>query len=117
MIPMQEGGYPGSHLSNWRPGDDDSEELLLQKIADALRNGESERKIAKLLNVPRMRIYRAKQLAAIPEELFEELMAARVGTKAMMYIGRFAGERPPLETECCPNCGHLLRVRSEKSIR
>ena len=27
------------------------------------------------------------------------------------------GELPPIEWECCPNCGHKLGARSEKGIR
>jgi hypothetical protein len=36
------GGSPGCHphadRPNWRPGDDDADDLLRQKIADALRD-------------------------------------------------------------------------------
>ena len=103
-------GSPGSHLRNWQPGDDNAEELMLQKIADALRNGESERHIAKLLNVPRSMLWRGKKLAAIPEGLYERLAEARprIGIKARIFVGRYCetGELPPLETECCipPPC-------------
>jgi hypothetical protein len=114
-------GSPGSHLRNWQPGDDDAEELMLQKIADALRNGESERHLAKSLQVPRSMLWRGKKLAAIPEELYARLTSAspRIGIKAMIYIGRFCetGELPNVETEYCPHCGHQLRVRSVKGIR
>ena len=112
------GGPPGSHLPNWQPGDDDAEELMLQKIADALRNGESERHIAKLLNVPRTMLWRGKKLAAIPKGLYERLAEARIGIKARIYIGRFCetGELPDVEVEFCPHCGHQLRVRSYKDI-
>jgi hypothetical protein len=117
-------GYPGSHphsdRTNWRPGDDDAEELLLQKIRDALREGKSERHIAKLLGVPRMMLWRGKMMAAIPPGLYERLMAARVGTKAMLHIGRFCSDpdNPPgAEVECCPNCGHVLRVRNKNILR
>jgi len=37
------GSHPHSDRPNWQPGDDDEEELMLQKIADALRDGKSER--------------------------------------------------------------------------
>jgi len=111
-------GSPGSHLQNWRPGDDDAAELLTQKIADAIRDGKSERQIAKLLNVPRSWIWRVKKLAAIPEGLVERLLDARVGYKALLYIARcFAdGDDPPLEPEYCPHCGHLLRTRNLRGI-
>jgi hypothetical protein len=53
---------------NWQTGDDEAaaEELLLQKIADALREGMSERKAAKLLGVSRMMFWRAKAYMAMP---------------------------------------------------
>ena len=115
---MIDDGSPGSHLRNWQPGDDDAEELMLQKIADALRNGESERHIAKLLNVPRSVLWRGKKLAAIPPELADRLLEARVGTKALIWVGRYCetDTMPPLEMECCPNCGHRLRTRNVKGI-
>jgi len=115
---MTPNGSPGSQLRNWRPGDDDAEELLHQKIADALRDGKSERQIAKLLGLPRALIWRGKKLAAIPAGLLERLFQARVGARAMLYIGRCyeSGEAAPIETERCPNCGHVLRVRA-KAIR
>jgi hypothetical protein len=113
-------GSPGSHLRNWQPGGDDTEELMLQ-IADALRNGESERHLAKLLDVPRSMLWRGKKLAAIPEGLCKRLLEARprIGSKALTWIGRYCetGDFPPIEMECCPNCGHILRSRSEKGIR
>jgi hypothetical protein len=114
--PPDETGFPGSRGRNWRPGDDDSEDLLLQKLLDALRDGKSEREVAKLLNVPRTLFWHAKKLNAIPQGLFERLLAARVGAKALTYIGRLCEhgveELPPVEVERCPACGHLLRVRS-----
>ena len=117
-------GSPGSHLRNWRPGDDNAEELMLQKIADALRDGKSERQIAKLLDVPRSWIWRAKKLSAIPEGLVERLLDARVGHKTLLYIARYCagdtdedGEFPPIEAEYCPHCGQCVRVRSVKGIR
>jgi hypothetical protein len=114
-------GSPGSRdlLPNWRPGDGDADELLRQKIADALRHGKGERHIAKLLGVSRMTLWRGKKSSAIPTGLFQRLLHARVGTKALIAIGRFCetGELPQFERECCPNCGHVLRVRSVKGIR
>ena len=107
------GSHPHSDRPNWQPGDDDVEELQLQKLADALRDGKSERQIAKLLGVSRMMFWRGRAYAAIPPALFERLSAARVGTKAKIYIGRlFNGDEDKLapEVERCPHCGALLRV-------
>jgi hypothetical protein len=108
------GSHPHSDRPNWRPGDDDADELLRQKIADALRDGKSERHLAKLLELPRTTLWRGKKLAAIPDGLYERLAYAHVGRKAMIYIGRYCetGELPGVETERCPHCGHKLRVRA-----
>ena len=118
----QVSGSPGSHphadRPNWQPGDDDADDLLQQKIGDAFRDGKSERHIAKLLGVSRMAIWRGKILNEIPPGLLERLFAARVGTKALIYIGRFLRDRSQSpEVECCPNCGHVLRVRNKNILR
>jgi hypothetical protein len=121
-MPIADDGSPGSHphsaRPNWRPGDDDAEELLLQKIVDASRDGKGERQIAKLLGVSRMMFWRGKKLGAIPEGLYERLAEAGIGIKAKIWIGRFCetGELLDAEVECCPNCGHRLRART-KDIR
>jgi hypothetical protein len=115
-----ETGSPGSHLPNWRPGDDDAHELHLQKLRDALRDGKSDRQIAKLLGVNRMMLWRMKTLGAMPEGLADRLVAAGVGMRAMIYIARICAD--PLggispEVECCPNCGHRLRTRNKSIMR
>jgi hypothetical protein len=114
------GGHPHNDRPNWQPGDDDTDELLTQKIRDAIRDGVSERKMAKLLGIPRSQLWKGKAMAAIPEDLFNRLMAARVGGRALVYIGRFFTDpdNPPnVETECCPNCGQLLRTRNKAILR
>jgi hypothetical protein len=35
------GNHPYSDRPNWQPGDDDADELLIQKIADALRDAKA----------------------------------------------------------------------------
>jgi hypothetical protein len=116
-----DGGSPGSHLDrpNWRPGDDDADELLTQKIADAWRDGKSERQIAKLLGVSRMMFWRGKMLNEIPGGLLERLSAAHVGSKALLYIARLCHNAEPAspEIERCPNCGHVLRARNKSILR
>jgi hypothetical protein len=117
---------PGSHSHserpNWRPGDDDIDDLLIQKIADALRDGKSERQLAKLLGLSRMRLWRAKVAARIPEPLLERLSKARraglikaLSMKSLAAIGRALqdGELLRGEVARCPNCGHTLRVRPD----
>jgi hypothetical protein len=112
------GEPPDSDRPNWEPGDEDDDELLTQKIADALRDGKSERQIAKLLGIPRSAFWKGRAMAVIPNGLFERLMAARVGVKALIYIGRLGSDPnniPAVEIERCPHCGHVLRARN-KSI-
>jgi len=114
----------GSHLRNWRPGDDDADELAQQRLRDALRDDPdiSDRRLAKLLDMPRTTIWQMRLYAAIPDGLFDRLIAAGVGTKALIWMGRHfrnggdQSELPPIEWECCPNCGHKLRARSVKGI-
>jgi hypothetical protein len=121
-------GSPGSHSHadrpNWRPGDDDANELQIQKIGDALRDGASERHLAKLLDLSRMQLWRGKMAARIPEPLLDRLFEARraglikaLSMKSLAAIGRALedGELLRGEVERCPNCGHTLRVRPDVS--
>jgi hypothetical protein len=48
-------------------GPDDAGELLVEKIRDALRDGKSERHLAKLLGVSRALLWRAKMMSQIRE--------------------------------------------------
>jgi hypothetical protein len=114
------GSHPHSDRPNWQPGDDDADELIRQKIEDALRDGKGERHIAKLLGVSRMAFWRGRLLNAIPSGLLERLLAARVGLKAMLYISRLGCDPdniPADEVERCPHCGHVLRVRNKSILR
>jgi hypothetical protein len=109
-------GTPVCHPDrrNWRPGDDDAaDELQFQKLQDAIRDGASERAISKLLGLNRARMWRAKMIANIPDELFDRLSAARVGRREIVGVGRALkdGELLRSDVECCPNCGHRLRLR------
>src|SRR5258708_36833177 len=80
------GSHPQSNRPNWQPGDDDADELLTQKIADALRDGKSERQIAKLLGISRMMLWRGKVMSAIPDVLADRLMVPRTGGKALLHV-------------------------------
>src|SRR5262245_47273795 len=118
--PGSPGSHPHSERPNWQPGDDDAEELQLQKIKDALRDGKSERQIAKLLGVSRMMFWRGRLISAIPDGLLERLFRARVGTKALIYIARLGCDPnniPAVEIERCPHCGHALRARNKSILR
>jgi hypothetical protein len=109
-------GTPVCHPDrrNWRPGDDDAaDELQFQKLQDAIRDGASERAIAKLLGLNRAQMWRAKMASQVPKELLERLLAARVGHREIVGVGRALkdGELLRRDVECCPNCGHRLRLR------
>jgi hypothetical protein len=116
-------GSPGSHAHsdqpNWRSGDDDADELLSQKILDALRNGASERQLAQLLAIPRTVLWRGKLYSQIPPNLYDRLLKARVAQKQILTIAKiFRGddlETISHEIEYCPNCGHVLRNRTRLS--
>jgi len=71
------GATPHIDRPNWQPGDDDADELLVQKVPDALRDGASERKLAKLLGLSRVHLCRCHMAAQIPEPLFPRLCEAR----------------------------------------
>jgi hypothetical protein len=84
------GGAPGSHLRNWRPGDEDADELHEQKIRDAVRDGASDRQLAKLLNLPRKTIWRMRLYAEIPDGLFDRLVVdaePMISTRGLTFVG------------------------------
>src|SRR5208282_3036087 len=85
---------PNDYLRNCREG---SEEY-------------SERRLAKLLGVSRMFLWRAKLWAELPDALFEQLLVHQVGTKAMMAVAlTLRRDKPSGEVERCPHCGEVLR--------
>ena len=105
---------PGSHLHsdrpNWQPAE------TADEYATNVREGlekYSERRHAKLLEVSRMTLNRWKKMAAIPEDLFNLLIATgNCSTKALAQIGQaFNGKSSKGEVECCPHCGAIIRFR------
>ncbi len=55
-------------------------------------------------------------MANIPEDLFEQLLAQDrerpPSNRELASIGAaLAGKEPALETERCPHCGEVLRIR------
>lgn len=115
MKNSDKGGSPGSHSHsdqpNWRPADN---------MDDYLRNCReglevySERHLAKLLGMTRAMVWRAKLMASIPSELTEALIEQEpcASIRELAIIGGwFRGRSVGHETECCPNCGHVLRLR------
>lgn len=112
-FPGSEAGYPSSHphadRPNWRPaetGDD-----YLRNCQEGLEQY-SERRMASLLGLPRMKLWQMRMMAAIPEGLFERLVRSRPRTKALAQIGALlAGNTPQTDVEHCPCCGCVLRTR------
>jgi hypothetical protein len=59
-----------------------------------------------------MKVWQARMMAEIPEELFERLLRSNPSTKALAQIGAvLAGKAPKEDIERCPCCGHILRMR------
>jgi hypothetical protein len=112
-IPSEGPGYPGSHphadRPNWRPAK--TAEDYLRNCREGLEEY-SERRLASLLGLPRMKIRQCKMMAEIPAELFERLLRSKPSTKALAQIGAvLAGKAPQEDVERCPCCGHVLRIR------
>jgi hypothetical protein len=104
------GSHPHSDRPNWRPAP-----TVEEYIANCREGLEaySERRVAKLLNCPRVHIWRAKMLASIPEELFELLLEAGIAGRELAKIGQLISEGTLRhEMECCPHCGEVLRTRA-----
>jgi hypothetical protein len=73
----------------------------------------SERRAAELLGWSRIRLYRARLMAELPDDLFDRLLADGVSSSrelAAVARGR-RGEAGACESERCPHCGVLLRLR------
>ena len=107
-------GSPGSTSDrrNWNPAD---------SFYDYLRNCEaglevySDRRAAKLLGVPRVKLWRWKSMARIPDELFERLLRLPghlPSRKELAEIGRALHGEGGKEVERCWCCGAVQRVRN-----
>jgi hypothetical protein len=108
-------GSPGSHSHadrpNWQPATRADEYL---RNCHAGLEEYSDRRMAKLLGMSRIELYRAKLAAELPNELFELLLKAGVrSTKALAQIALSLKRDEPFahEEERCPHCGGLLRRR------
>jgi hypothetical protein len=113
-------GSPGSHphtdQPNWRPADTYEEYIV--NCREGLETY-SERRVAKLLGMSRIHLWRAHMMAAIPDDLFELLMVAGrrnpriLSSKALASIGQmFTRDVDNVaEVEHCPHCGGLVRIR------
>jgi hypothetical protein len=106
-------GSPGSHphadRPNWR---------LAEMIDEYWRNCQegleqwSDRRAAKLLGWSRVRVYRARLMSSLPEELFERLVKLASSKElAAIAVWLNTGDFPPIKNEHCPHCGEVLRKR------
>jgi hypothetical protein len=88
-------------------------------FSDGLLEKLSERRLAKLMGLPRMKLWQMRMMAEIPDDLFDQLLlrAKRTPTtKALAQIGAvLAGKAPVNDIERCPCCGHVLRSRGMRS--
>ena len=104
------GSHPHADRPNWQPAE--TAEEYLSNVREGLEEM-SERRLAKLLGWSRGQIWRAKQMAAIPDDLFNLLMASGCrSTKALAAVGQAmkGGSQSP-DVERCPHCGEVVRVR------
>lgn len=78
------GSQSHSDRPNWQPATNSDE--YLRNCREGLEDF-SERRLAQLTGWSRVRIYRQRLMAELPEELFEQLLAAGVkSSKAMAAI-------------------------------
>jgi hypothetical protein len=111
------GSHPHSDRPNWHPGE--TLEHFLQNVREGLEQP-SDRRLAKLMGVPRVMLWRMRMMAEIPEDLFERLLDGGIlSTKALAQMGYALrnGENSIAETERCPHCGHVLRKRPQVSSK
>jgi hypothetical protein len=108
-------GPPGSHphadQPNWQPAK--TADDYMRNCREGLE-GFSERRLAGLMGLPRMKLWRMRMMAAIPDDLFELLLRSErlPSTKALAQIAAvLAGKAPKEDVERCPCCGHILRTR------
>jgi hypothetical protein len=109
------GSHPHSDQPNWRPAD--TFEKYLQNCREGLEQY-SDRRAAKLLGWSRARLWRAQLMAELPEDLFELLLEAgprHPSQKALANVALALRGGNKADAECCPNCGHVLRIRRRVS--
>ena len=106
------GEHPHSDRPNWRPAE--SVEEYFRNVEEGLEKASVER-LTKLLGIGRMMSWRARQIAEIPDGLFDRLLNGGVlGIKQLAQIGlalRRGDGNQPAEIEYCPHCGEIVRVR------
>ncbi|NIA67574.1 hypothetical protein HBA54_03125 [Pelagibius litoralis] len=109
--PGSPGSHPHSNRPNWQVAE--TADDYIRNVQDGLEPY-SERRLAKLLGVSRMAVYRWQAMAEIPESLFEELLAQDKppSRRELAAIGlALEGKGSNRDVESCPHCGGVLRIR------
>lgn len=108
------GGRSYADRRNWHPAT-----TLVEYLANCREGLEpySDRRAAKLLGWSRANVQRARDMAGIPDDLFDQLIAKREyrvpSTTELALIGQaLQGRGKMQEIERCPHCDFVLRVRS-----
>ena len=116
------GSDPHADRPNWRPA---------ETFAEYLRNCQeglevySDRRMAKLLGVSRVELWRWQRMSELPDELFERLLAhfkaenprrplpsSKTFAQISVALSRVAdGGGKIADVETCPHCGGMLRTR------
>jgi ribosomal protein S14 len=105
------GNHPHSDRRNWRPATTLDE--YLRNCREGLEE-HSDRRLAKFMGWSRIHLYRVRAMASLPDELFECLLAAGVLSSAeMARVANALRRNAPFsrDTERCPHCGEVIRVR------
>jgi hypothetical protein len=98
-------------LRNWQPAT--TTEDYVRNIGEGLEE-RSDHRFAKLMGWSRVHLYRARLMAELPDDLFEELLAAGVHSAkglAQVALALKRGEPFAGEIDRCPHCGGILRRR------
>src|SRR5262245_18149929 len=101
------GSHPHADRPNWRPAE--TLEDYLRNVREGLEQT-SDRRLAKLMDVPRTKLWRMRLLAELPEDLFERLLAAGVHSRQLASVAQAmrTGEVALEADGKCPHCGGLL---------
>jgi hypothetical protein len=109
------GSHPHADRPNWRPAETPDD--YLRNCREGLETY-SERRMAKLLGMTRIGLWRAKIASELPQELFKHILQERrrlgfgISMKSLAQIALALRKANNLaEVERCPHCGEVLRLR------